>query len=173
MCLDRLFFLEVLSTVVALFWQIWKGGKWQVIWCLRRPQIIHDVGSLCMSTMWLFNFFLVKRTLTQELQVKETSGKRDQGVLDQHALLNHQAVLHVTLHPLPLHLLPIIIILLTLLLILLLFLLFNLKFNEAWKASRSPLLSCRELASSSPGSKLLAGFKSFTSYKIVTGIIIF
>ena len=78
MCLDR-FFLEVPASVVALFWQTGKGGKWQVIWCLRRPQIIHDVMSLCMSTMWLFNFFLVKRAMKQELQVKETRGKKDQG----------------------------------------------------------------------------------------------
>ena len=77
MSLDRLF-LEVLATVVALFWQTGKGGEWQVIWCLRRPQIIHDVGSLCFSTMWLFNIFLVKRTLKEELQVKETNGKKDQ-----------------------------------------------------------------------------------------------
>ena len=40
---------------------------------------IHDYWLLCISTMWLFNFFLVKRTLKQELQVKETSGKRDRG----------------------------------------------------------------------------------------------
>ena len=131
----------VLATVVALFWQTGKGDEWQVIWCLRRPQIIHDVGSLCISTMWLFNFFLVKRTLKQELQVKETSGKRDQGEFDQHALLHHQAVLHYTLPPLPLHLLLIIIILLLLLLILLLLLLFK----EVWKASRPSLLSCRDL----------------------------
>ena len=71
----------VLATVVALFWQTGKGDEWQVIWSLRRPQIIHDVGSLCISTMWLFNFFLVKRTLKQELQAKETSGKRDRGNL--------------------------------------------------------------------------------------------
>ena len=70
-------FLEVLVTGVALFWQTGKGGKWQVIWCLRRPQLIHDVGSLCISTMWSFNFFLVKRALKQELHMKETSGKRD------------------------------------------------------------------------------------------------
>ena len=127
--------------MVALFWQTGKGGEWQVIWCLRRPQIIHDVGSLCISTMWLFNFFLVKRTLKQELQVKETSGKRDRGEFDQHDLLHHQAVLHYTLPPLPLHLLLIIIILLLLLLILLLLLLFK----EVWKASRSFLLSCRDV----------------------------
>ena len=42
------------------------------------PQIFHDVGSLCISTKLLINFFLVKRTFQQELQVKETSGKRDQ-----------------------------------------------------------------------------------------------
>ena len=46
MCLDRLFFFKVvLATVIALFWQTGKGGEWQVIWCLRRPQIIHDVWS--------------------------------------------------------------------------------------------------------------------------------
>ena len=128
-------FLEVLATVVALFWQTGKGGKWQVIWCLRRPQLIHDVGSLCISTMWLFNFFLVKRTLRQELQVKETSGKRDRGEFDQHALLHHQAVLHYALPPLPLHLLLIINILLILLLL----------FKEVWKAFRPSLLSCRDL----------------------------
>ena len=138
MCLDRLFFvrLEVLATLVALFGKIGKGGKWQVIWCLRRPQIIHNVGSLCISTIWLLNFFLVKRTLKQELQVKETSGKRDQGKFYQHALLHHQAVLHYTLPPLPLHLLLIIIILLLLLLILLLVRLFK----EVGKASRPSLL---------------------------------
>ena len=125
MCLDRLFLKEVLATVVALFWQTGKGGEWQVIWCLRRPQIIHNVGSLCISTMWLFYFFLVKITLKQELQVKETSGKRDQGEFDQHALLHYQAVLHYTLPPLPLHLLLMIIILLLFLLILLLLLLFK------------------------------------------------
>ena len=65
--------------MVLLFWQTGKGGEEQVICCLRRPKIIHDVGSLCVSTMLLFNFFLVKRTLKQELQVKETSGKRDWG----------------------------------------------------------------------------------------------
>jgi hypothetical protein len=32
MCLDRLFFVkEVLATVVAMFRQAGKGGKWQVI----------------------------------------------------------------------------------------------------------------------------------------------
>ena len=91
--------------------------------------------------MWLFNFFLVKRTLKQELQVKETSGKRDQGKFYQHALLHHQAVLHYTLYPLPLHLLLIIIILLLLLPILLLLPLLL----EVWKASRPSLLSCRDL----------------------------
>ena len=89
----------------------------------QEAQIIHDVGSLCISTMWLFNFFLVKRTLKQELQVKETHGKGDRGEFNHYALLHHQAVLHYTLPPLPLHLLLIIIILLLLLLILLLLLL--------------------------------------------------
>ena len=109
--------------MVALLWQTEKGGKWQVSWCLRRPQIVHDVGSVCISTMWLFNFFLGKRTLKQELQVKETRGKRDQGEFNQHAILCHQAVLRYTLPPLPLHLLLIIIILLLLLLLLLLLIL--------------------------------------------------
>ena len=56
----------------------------------------HAFGSLCISTMWLFNLFLVKRTLKQELKVNETSGKRDQGKFYQHALLHHRAVLHYT-----------------------------------------------------------------------------
>jgi hypothetical protein len=111
--------------VVALFWQTGKGGEWQVIWCLRRPKIIHDVGSLCIFAIWLFNFFFVKRTLKQGLHVKDTSGKREQGKFYQHALLHHQAVLHYTLPPLTFHLLLITIILLLLLLILFLHLLFK------------------------------------------------
>ena len=71
--------------------------------------------------MWLFSFFLVERTLKQELQGKETSGKRDQGEFDHHDLLHHQAVLHILLiPPLPLHFLLFIVILLILILILLL-----------------------------------------------------
>ena len=145
--------------MVALFWQTGKGGKWQVSWFLRRPQIIHDVGSVCISTMWLFNFFLVKRTLKQELQVKQTRGKRDRGEFNQHAIFHHQAVLRYTLPLLPLHLLLIIIILLLLLLILLLLLLFR----EVWKASRLSFLSCRDLQyrhwhPHSPGFKILTGF---------------
>ena len=72
--------------------------------------------------MWLFNFFLVERTLKQELEGKETSGKRDQGEFQKHALLDHQAVLHI---------------LLILLLLLLL--------QGVWKASRPSLLTCRDL----------------------------
>ena len=45
-----------------------QGWEWQVIWCLGSHQIVPDVGSLCISTMWLFNFFLLERTLKQELQ---------------------------------------------------------------------------------------------------------
>ena len=91
--------------------------------------------------MWLFQFFLVKRTLKQELPVKETSGKRDQVEFDKHALLHYQAVLQYTLPSLLLHLLLIIIILFLLLLILLLLLLFK----EVLTASRSSLLYCRDL----------------------------
>ena len=149
-------FLEVLATVVALFWQTGKGGKWQVGWCLRRPQIIQVVGSVCISTMWLFNFFLVKRNLKQELQVKETCGERE---FNQLATLHHKAVLRYTLPLLPLHLLLIIIILLLLLLTLLMHLLFM----EVWKAFRPSLLSCRDLQDRhchppSPGKKNIEGF---------------
>ena len=92
--------------------------------------------------MWLFNFFLLERTLKQKLQGNKTSGKRDKGEFDNHALLHHHAVLHILLiPPLPLHLLLLIIILLLLLLILLLLLLLQ----EVWKASRSSLLSYRDL----------------------------
>ena len=59
---------KVLDTVITLFWQTVQVGEWQVIWCLRSHQIVHDVGSLCISTMWLSNFFLLERTLKQELQ---------------------------------------------------------------------------------------------------------
>ena len=53
MCFKRLcFFKEVFATSVTLFWQTGKSGKWQVIWCLSKPLVIHDVGSLCISTMW-------------------------------------------------------------------------------------------------------------------------
>ena len=59
---------KVLASVVTLLWQTGQGGKWQVIWCFGSQQKAHDVGLLCMSTMWLFNFFLLKRALKQELQ---------------------------------------------------------------------------------------------------------
>ena len=85
--------------MVALFRQTRQGGEWNMIWCLRRHHIIHDVGSLCISTMWLLNFFLVERTLKQELQVMETSGTRDQGDFDHQGLLHHHAVLHILLIP--------------------------------------------------------------------------
>ena len=126
---------------------------------------IHDFGSLCISTMWLFNFFLLKKnTLKQELQVKETSGKRNRGKFYQHAL-HHQAVLNYTLPPLPLHLLLIIIHLLFLLILLLLLL-----FKEVWKASRPSLEGPvgNALASSSPSFQNIDRFKLFRSYKIVT-----
>ena len=101
----------------------------------QDAQIIHDVGSLCISTMRWFNFFLVKITLKQELQVKETHSKGDRWEFNHYALLHHQAVLHNTLPPLPRHLLLIIIILILLLIFLLLLL-----FKEVWKASRPSLL---------------------------------
>ena len=93
---------------------------------------LHGFGSLCISKVWFLNFFLVKRTLKQELQVKEASGKRDREEFDQHALLHHQALLHYTLSPF-------------LLLLLLLILLLLLLFKEVWKASTPSLLSCRDL----------------------------
>ena len=139
MCLGCFRFL-VLVTGVALFWQTGKGGKWQVIWCLRRLQLIHHI-FLCISSMWLFNFFLVKTTLRQELQVQESSGNRNRGEFDLHALLHHRAVLHYTLPPLPLNLLLIINILFILLTLILLLLL-----KEVWKASippSSPAETCR------------------------------
>ena len=60
MCLKGcVFFIEFLGTVAALFRQTGKVGDGQVIWCLRRIQKTNDVGSLCISTMCLFNFLLV------------------------------------------------------------------------------------------------------------------
>ena len=43
-------FTEVFATVVALFWQTGKGGEWQVIWCIRRPQKFMILG-LCVSLL--------------------------------------------------------------------------------------------------------------------------
>ena len=142
MCSDRLFFFRSSChsgcTVLA------NREGWQVAGELvpQEAHIIHDVGSVCISTMWLFNFFLVKRNLKQELQVKETCDKRE---FNQFAILHHKAVLRYTLPPLPLHLLLIIIILLLLLLTLLMHLLFK----EVWKAFRPSLLSCRGQAQAS------------------------
>jgi hypothetical protein len=43
--LHRLDFFEKFlhSAVVALCWQAGPGGEWQVIWCLRKHQMMHDV----------------------------------------------------------------------------------------------------------------------------------
>ena len=53
-----------------------RVAKGQVIWYLASHGIVHDVGSLCISTMLLINFFLLKRTLKQELQTWQP-GPRD------------------------------------------------------------------------------------------------
>ena len=125
MCLESLFFKEVLATVVALFWQTGKGGEWQVIWCLRRPQKFMILGLCvsrqcrCLSSSWW------KERWSRSCRWRRQVAKRDPGKFYQHALLHHQAVLTYTLPPLPLHLLLIIIILLLLLLILLLLVLFE------------------------------------------------
>ena len=107
-----------------------------------QNHIIHDFGSLCIFTMWLFNFFLVERTMRQDLQGKETRGKREQCEFDHHTLIHHQAVWHILLIPyLSFHLLLLFIILLLLLLILFILLLHQ----EVWEASRPSLLSCSDL----------------------------
>ena len=80
--------------MAALLWPIGQGGEWQVNWSLWKHNIIYDVKSL-----WLFNFFLLYRTLKQEPQGKEKSGKRDQEKFDNHALLNHKAVMDILLIP--------------------------------------------------------------------------
>ena len=48
---QTVFFNKVLATMVALFWQTGKGDEWQVIWYLRRSQIIHDLGDF----VYLYN----------------------------------------------------------------------------------------------------------------------
>ena len=74
--------------------------------------------NMFLDRLGFLNFFLVKRTLKQELQVKETSGKRDQcpppppGCPPLYLRPCHILLIP----PLPLHLLLIIIILLLLLL---------------------------------------------------------
>ena len=85
--------------------------------------------------MWLFNFFLLERTLKQELQKWQKGPNRILTILPS-------SILHIPLvPPLPLHLLLIIIIILFLLPILL----FLTLYQEVWKASRPALLSCRNL----------------------------
>ena len=64
---------KVLATGATLFWQTGQVGEWQVIWCLGSNHIIHVVGVLCISMMWLLNFFLLERTLKQELQKWQTA----------------------------------------------------------------------------------------------------
>ena len=55
---QTVFVKEVFATVVALFLQTGKGGEWQVIWCLRRPQKFLILGlwvSLqcgCLTSYW-------------------------------------------------------------------------------------------------------------------------
>ena len=100
--------------MVTLIWQTRQDGEWQLIWCLQNQQIVHHVGSLCISTMWLFNFFVA---------VAAKVATPTKGEFDWHALLHHQDVLNILLiRPLSLHL-PLIINIILLLLfpILLLF----------------------------------------------------
>ena len=119
MGLDRLDFLEKFATVDALFWQTEQGGEWQVFWCLRIHQIIHDIGSLCYVVVQLL------------------LGRKS----PQAGAVHHQAVLHILpIPPLPLHLLIIIIILLLLFTLHLLLLL-----QEVGMASKPSLLFFRDL----------------------------
>ena len=46
---------------LSLYTLLANRAGWKVIWCLRRHKIMHDVGSLCIFTMWLLNFFLIKK----------------------------------------------------------------------------------------------------------------
>ena len=111
-CLDRLdFFLKLLATVVTLFWQTGQVGEWQVIWCLGSQQIIHDVGSLCISTMLFLNIFLLGKTLKQGLP-KRQLGPR--GILLSCPPAPPTVLNILLIPPLPLHHLLIIILLLLL-----------------------------------------------------------
>ena len=47
---QAVFVTEVLATAVAWFWQT---GKWQVIWCLRRPKKFIILG-LCVCLECVF-----------------------------------------------------------------------------------------------------------------------
>ena len=121
--------------MVIWFWQSGQGGKWQVICCLGSHQIIHDIRSLCISTMRSFNLFLLERTLNQDRQ----KWQKNQGKFEYHALLQHQAVLHTLLIP------PLAFQLLLVTIILLLFFPIPLLLQEVWKESRPSLLSCRDM----------------------------
>ena len=79
-----------------VFYKIQKLNQWQIVSVITHwthtflnpgsglrmagdlvPQeapLIHNVGSSCISTMRLFNFFSVERTAKQKLQGKDTSG---------------------------------------------------------------------------------------------------
>ena len=142
MCLDRLDFLEKFLpqwfNYNILFWQTGQGGEWQVILGLGSHQIIHDVGSLRISTMWLFNFFLLERTLKQELQKWQNRPRRiwlscPPPTPGCPAYPPHPSSSPPSppSHHHPPCLLPILLLLPLL--------------QEFWKASRPSLLSCRDL----------------------------
>ena len=54
MCLESLFFKKFLPQWLHCSWQTEKGGEWQVIWCLRRPQKFMIVGlqCSCLTSSW-------------------------------------------------------------------------------------------------------------------------
>ena len=130
-----------------------------MIWCLGSHQVLHNVQSLCISTMRFFSFYMLERILKLELQKSQLSCPSPPTGCPAYP-------------PLPLHLLLITIILLLLLPTLLLL--------PALQALppllQGPVgqgLGClhTSLACPSPsGSKIMTGLKLFTSYKIVTGI---
>ena len=57
MCLDKLYFKEVLATVVALFWQTVKGGEWQ--WAPPLP------GSKIFTGFKLFTSYKIVTGITR------------------------------------------------------------------------------------------------------------
>ena len=151
---------------------------------------MHDAGSLCISTMWLFAFFLAKRW--QEMQGKEISGKGTKrnfiilpssttrlSCMSSSSLLFPFLLIPLSHNsPSSPHPPPFLIILLLLLIKLLLFSSFR-KFGRPPGSPSLPSRTCMTYTAISaymsglllpPGSKIMIGSRFFRGYEIITGL---
>ena len=107
--------LEAVSSGEGFTTRFASEGWWQVHGAVPEEHLLAgerlvagDIGSLCISTLWWFNWFLVEKVLGQEVQGKLTRGLGTrQGVVGRHVLFHHQNVtqLLLLLPPLLFHLL--------------------------------------------------------------------